>query len=47
LIKENITIESSTKEFKEMVQKMINLKDKIEKEITKIDIYIIYDTIYN
>ena len=37
LKKENITIDSSTKEFNEIIQKLINLKEKIEKEINKID----------
>ena len=37
LKKENITIESSSKEFNKYIEKSINLKDKIEKEITKID----------
>ena len=37
LKKENITIESSSKEFNKYIEKSINLKDKIEKEITEID----------
>ena len=37
LKKENLTIEASTKEFNEIIQKTINLKEKIEKEIIEID----------
>ena len=37
LQKENITIESSTKEFSEIVEKIKNLKNKIEKEINNIN----------
>ena len=37
LKKENITLESSTKEFNEMSQKVIELKNKIEDEINKIN----------
>ena len=37
LKKENITIESCSKELNELVQKVINLKNKIEEEINKID----------
>ena len=37
LKKENITIESTTKAFNEFIEKTINLKNKIENEITKID----------
>ena len=37
LKKENITIESSSKELNDYTQKMVDLKAKIEKEITEID----------
>ena len=37
LEKENITIESSVKEFNEMTQKVINLKNKIENEISEVN----------
>ena len=37
LKKENITIESCVKDFNENIKKIINLKDKIEQEIQKID----------
>ena len=43
LKKENITIESSSKEFNKYIEKSINLKNKIEKEITEIDK--LYETI--
>ena len=35
--KENITIESSVKDFNEMTQKVINLKNKIENEISEVN----------
>ena len=38
LKKENITIESTTKEFNENINKIIELKNKIENEINKINI---------
>ena len=37
LKKENITIENSTKEFNDNVQKISDLKNKIEKEVLEID----------
>ena len=37
LKKENITIESSSKEFNKYIEKSMDLKDKIEKEITEIN----------
>ena len=37
LQKENITIDSFTKEFDKNVEKVKELKDKIEKEIKEID----------
>ena len=37
LKKENITIESSTKQYNDLIGKTISLKEKIEKEITEID----------
>ena len=37
LEKENLTINNSTKEFNDSFIKTNNLKEKIEKEITKID----------
>ena len=43
--KENITIESSTKEFSEIVEKAKNLKNNIEKEIN--DINILYEKTIN
>ena len=36
LEKENISIESSTKDFSEHVQKIIDLRNKIEKEINTV-----------
>ena len=43
LKKENITIESSSKELNDYTRKMVDLKAKIEKEITEIDN--LYETI--
>ncbi len=37
LKKENITIESSTKQYNDFIEKTVNLKEKIEKEMTEID----------
>ena len=37
LKKENITIEASSNDFNEIIEKLINLKDKIEKEIINLD----------
>ena len=45
LIKENITIESSTEEFNDMIKQLNNLKNKIENEIIEIDK--MYDNINN
>ena len=39
LKKENITIESSSKEFNEIINQTTNLKNKIEQEIDKINNY--------
>ena len=35
--KENITIENSTKEFNNYLEKISNLKNKVENEILKLD----------
>ena len=37
LKKENITIENSTKEFNNYLEKISNLKNKVENEILKLD----------
>ena len=45
LKKENITIEYTSKDFNDTLEKMKNLKDKIEKEIVKIDE--LFDKVYS
>ena len=45
LKKENITLESSTNQFNELLQNAISLKEKIEKEINEIDK--LYDKVNN
>ena len=45
LKKENITIEASSNDFNEIIEKLKNLKDKIEKEIINLDES--YDKVFN